>query len=221
MVIGILIALQINNWNTKKQERNELQGYLNNIIKNIEFDMDNMRETIIYQDSIKLFTLQSQEFTIPDSITVEGFLASFSVNMNPFIEFYFQSDKSGFEALKSSGYLNKLKGTSLESKLYAYYYQVKKIEEQEKSQNEFIERMEVKGWSDNMFQELIDILAQVTKSNNISESQKERLAQVYKHPTMTSVYFRIGQGETILGQYYRNLLMQGKEIIQEIEKEIK
>jgi len=220
VVIGILIALQINNWNTQKKEREELKGYLSNIVKNIEFDMGNIRETIDYSENMRLVARRSQSFKNPDSITAKKLLENFSPKKNPFMEFYFQSEKSGFEALKNSGYLNKLKGKSLESKLYAYYYLVKKIEEQEKSQNEFIERMEVKGWSDNMFQEFLELFTEVAKTNTVSDSQKKQLARFYNHPTITSVYFRVGEGESILGRYYRKLLLQGENVVEEIENEL-
>ena len=38
VVIGILIALQINNWNERKKERAQEQKYLTEIRKNLEAD---------------------------------------------------------------------------------------------------------------------------------------------------------------------------------------
>lgn len=40
VVIGILIALQINNWNTDHQDAETLKGYLNNIAENIKADQE-------------------------------------------------------------------------------------------------------------------------------------------------------------------------------------
>ena len=39
VVIGILIALQINNWNTQKQESKSLREYLGRISINVKSDM--------------------------------------------------------------------------------------------------------------------------------------------------------------------------------------
>ena len=39
VVIGILIALSINNWNTGRQQQRELQGYLEKIAGNMKQDM--------------------------------------------------------------------------------------------------------------------------------------------------------------------------------------
>ena len=39
VVIGILIALSINNWNTGRQQQRELQGYLEKIADNMKQDM--------------------------------------------------------------------------------------------------------------------------------------------------------------------------------------
>ena len=43
VVIGILIALQINNWNTRRQEQQELKGFISNISNNIRSDLDELR----------------------------------------------------------------------------------------------------------------------------------------------------------------------------------
>ena len=39
VVIGILIALQVNNWNEQRKEQKELDGYLSTISKNINRDL--------------------------------------------------------------------------------------------------------------------------------------------------------------------------------------
>ena len=43
VVIGILIALYINNLNTEKQESITLKGYLNNIAENVKSDQINLK----------------------------------------------------------------------------------------------------------------------------------------------------------------------------------
>ena len=51
VVIGILIALSINNWNTKRQQQIELKGYLEKIASNMEQDITLAEEYAIKRDS--------------------------------------------------------------------------------------------------------------------------------------------------------------------------
>jgi hypothetical protein len=118
VVVGILIALSINNWNEERKERAILGGYLNNIKKNIDFDLVNIIEIINNRDTISKNCRKLLELGQSDMITSEELLPLFTSGQNIFIEFYFQPDQSGFEALKNSGYLGRINGTELENKLY-------------------------------------------------------------------------------------------------------
>ena len=46
VVIGILIALQINTWNTSRIDKNEEERYLNRLVVDLERDILNIQETI-------------------------------------------------------------------------------------------------------------------------------------------------------------------------------
>ncbi|MDX1702548.1 MAG: hypothetical protein R3250_18100 [Melioribacteraceae bacterium] len=46
VVIGILIALQINNWNEERKERIKENKILNDLIENLEFNTDNLNKII-------------------------------------------------------------------------------------------------------------------------------------------------------------------------------
>jgi hypothetical protein len=49
VVIGIVIALQIDNWNTETKEEQELKGYLSNIANNVNADLDQLNELRTYR----------------------------------------------------------------------------------------------------------------------------------------------------------------------------
>jgi uncharacterized membrane protein YgaE (UPF0421/DUF939 family) len=72
VVIGILIALSINNWNTKQQEIRELHGYLNSIKKNIQEDlgrvgsMKDRRESSILNSRAYLDIVDKNEIAFED-----------------------------------------------------------------------------------------------------------------------------------------------------------
>ncbi len=216
VVIGILIALSINNWNNTLQEGAILNGYLNNIKKNIDFDLVNIREIIDNRDTIGKNCKKILELSQSDIITSEELLPLLTTTHNIFIEFYFQPDQSGFEALKNSGYLGRINGTELENKLYQYNYQVKKIVEQEKSMNDFIESMEVTINQDNTIQKYFSILQNTYHDPNYMRDNTEKVKEILNHP---SFYGAMVRGSTIvfLLQFYEELISIGNDINAEID----
>ncbi len=134
VVIGIMIALQLNNRNKEKQEQVSLEGYLNSISKNIDSDIkkaqfiNDKREKIIHRDAIYL-----DYYDISD-------IKLISKNVIDVAELdYFNANLSGFESLKNSGYLSKLQGTDIEELLYTYYNLVNEITLIENNYNRNIE----------------------------------------------------------------------------------
>ena len=213
VVIGILIALQINNTNTSRKEALELNNYLKNIEKNIKFDIKNIKELISKRDTISINSdkyfqiLRNRNFSVEELFDALG-----NRKNNIFAEFYFQPDQSGFEALKNSGYLNKLSGTEIETKLYEYNYHIKKIQEQEKSLNEFIENLEVIGYSQNLFQNIILELNQVSANPNYLANNREKVKAAMNNPIFTAAAQR-GILGNFLEHYYDELIITGEEII--------
>ena len=51
VVIGILIALQFNNWNEERQEKEELNTYLQHINNNLKSDLISLAEIRSFRDS--------------------------------------------------------------------------------------------------------------------------------------------------------------------------
>ncbi len=138
VVIGILIALQINNWNENRKTNQELYRYLSSIRTNIENDrvvLDSLkvkRKIIVESCKKERLTFFNKTF---DLQTTRNGLRAYS-------DFYFAANNSGYEALKNSTYLGKINGSTLNSLLSDYYAQVTIISQEEKSFNEFLESLE-------------------------------------------------------------------------------
>jgi uncharacterized membrane protein YgaE (UPF0421/DUF939 family) len=121
VVIGILIALQINNWNKSNQSRKVELAYLKEISKNLKSDLGDIRfnidfnETRYHSSEVVLNALERDE------------------SYNDTLDFYFGSllyttrtvvDYSAFDALKSQG-IELISNDSLRqmiSKLYSFHY---------------------------------------------------------------------------------------------------
>lgn len=140
VVIGILIALWINNVNEQRKENTQLRGYLSAIQKNLQSDTVAIKR----QDRTYKANQQIADAYLRNLFTNQYPTDTLFMAFNALAEQYLRIDQSGFEALKSSGYVSKLQGLEIEEKLFQYYYNYDKLLEQEKSQNNFIESMESK-----------------------------------------------------------------------------
>ncbi|WP_411766430.1 DUF6090 family protein [Winogradskyella sp. A3E31] len=221
VVIGILIALQINNWNETKKEQAELNGYLNNISKNIMSDITELSNIKAFRDSAKLGAQQFVKLSNQENITPNEFSSYTSTYLQkylPFFDIYFKADKSGFEALKNSGYLNKIHGTDLETKLYDYYKAIASLEEEEKSLNNFIEEMEYDMFKSNVVLDFIDVTRDINQQP--THDNLKKVHQLMNFPSFKGVNYRVSRLNTILKRYEITSDL-GQDVILLIDKEDK
>ncbi|NKI30420.1 DUF6090 family protein [Croceivirga thetidis] len=140
VVIGILIALQINNWNESRKADIALKEYLVKI-------KSNTLEDIIELDSLTIGRRQIAELckqartSILDKTEDENTLLFMSSGW-AFIDLYFCPSTGGYEALKNSNYYGKINNTALDSLLTRYHTIIGEIELNEKSYNEYAESQE-------------------------------------------------------------------------------
>lgn len=125
VVIGILIALSINNWNDEKNAKLETEAQLRSNLEEIYYDLKSdviVLDAIIYQlqgqkDASKyvLKVLESDDKYVNDSLKFfqNQFKASRSVTAN--------RTKNTWDDLNSSGQLLSLKEEILNKKLFEYY----------------------------------------------------------------------------------------------------
>jgi hypothetical protein len=136
VVAGILIALQIDNWNTDRQEQKLLNGYLQSIARNMQEDaveLEALRETRVsvvdasYRAAV--FLDVSEVFFAVSAMNQVGRIVSFHPNT------------SGIEALKTSGVLARMQGRDIERLLYEYYDTARQVEDRERAYNDFVSRL--------------------------------------------------------------------------------
>tara|TARA_R110002072_G_scaffold55904_3_gene145084 strand:+ start:2727 stop:3485 length:759 start_codon:yes stop_codon:yes gene_type:complete len=215
VVIGILIALYINNLNTEKKDAISLNGYLNNISENLKSDLNSLEEMMSFRDSS---IIGSQFFMkMMDQESELEYLKYFSLyfKFNPWLDESFQSNKSGFEALKNSGFLNKIQQTTLETELYKYYSLVQKIEDEEQSLNSFMEEMEYDMYKNNIVQKTKPLIKKLF-GKTAREKDMDELMKMLKYPAF------IGSHSRNAGTAYMNVLYnQLGEVAKNLEGEIK
>lgn len=121
VVIGILIALQINNWNEGIKERAQEQKYLIEISKNLEADNTQIESVgIEYQniiskiDSLHIFIKRAEPTTTDYKKLFNYFLAvSYVPKFNP--------QKNGYNNLISAGDINQIQNQELMKKIASHY----------------------------------------------------------------------------------------------------
>jgi hypothetical protein len=111
VVIGILIALQINNWNENKIEKSNELNYYKNIKRQLNEDKNAISANIVYNN--RFFNEYKQAINIiekNDRLMVDS-LAKFSVNLTEFSDFHRQSNI--YETMVNSGEIKLLKNKQI------------------------------------------------------------------------------------------------------------
>jgi hypothetical protein len=128
VVLGILIALQINNWNSEKQQLEKLGNYLEIIAKNIASDLESMQVVRAERERSFEASIRWHQMTDRDGrlSVAETTFASRAYQQARTLR-YLNANTSGYEALKSSGTLNQMEGRDIETLLYDYYDTVSRI----------------------------------------------------------------------------------------------
>ncbi len=115
VVIGILIALQINNWNEAKKERQQEIKYLFNLKNDLQVDLKNLK--MIEQDK-QLKVTSALELIKMDPIkSLQGVIKVDSLVFNVWIWYTFQPRSNTQQELISSGSLNIIKNDSIKNLL--------------------------------------------------------------------------------------------------------
>ncbi|MCC5939887.1 MAG: hypothetical protein JJU34_21590 [Lunatimonas sp.] len=226
VVIGILIAIQINNSNQKRLNAEALEGYLNSIANNIQSDLQKAEK--FTQKRLELFPRvsairqqMSPEYQkIMSEVYGENLNAEsrYSAQNLSFIaqtingvwsSIYLTPNLSGFESLKSSGFLSQLQGTDLEQLLFDYYNLLDELTILENNYNSGIQR----SFDDFINADLpgtFALFSQGTRDWNteLKGQLPAMVDEILEHPTLIPVFF--WPYELIVK--YENLIVRGQAL---------
>ncbi|WP_204346698.1 DUF6090 family protein [Psychroserpens algicola] len=125
VVIGILIALQINNWNENKKSENQLNNIYKEVELNLKSDLTNL-EIIIKQYKqleLRLETMITEEYSniLLDSINTNNYSECIPCqgDINAFIPFEFE--EKGVELLKTYNDYNAKENKDLTNEIIQFY----------------------------------------------------------------------------------------------------
>lgn len=216
VVFGILIALQINNWNDAKKEKKDLHEYLAKIKSNMESDTKIL-------DSLKTKRI---DINIKCQKAYQSFMENrFDLNANvnaleAMDEFYFVPNQSGYEALKNSTYLGKINGTRVDSLLDNYNNMLNSIIKSEISYNTFVENMEVEFLASHNMTGISKLyFIGIDELKKDPESFKKIIEQakiVFNDNAFRAIVSRSVWQITLLANDYDKLIYSGENTIKEI-----
>jgi len=176
VVIGILIALQINNWNEIRKTNNQSVAYLNKIINDLKVDTSNLKVLITKSEKFKQNINKYWDyFNTSDSLNVSmGELLDSINNVESFYLKYYPVNKT-FKDMESSGnsalltdvqrdFLIKLAASQQELEIIIESYIDQAIAENQKSK-------QLLGFPENFYDKL--------KLNNTEDRQVQGLLHLH------------------------------------------
>ena len=119
VVFGILIALQINNWNEERIEQKQITEYAHALIKDLERDLA-MAEIIMSEINLLIEKIDTLASYVEDkSVDQISNIDLFYLMRNPFYRPY-SWNRTALDQIKSSGALRQMKNQQLVEKISAY-----------------------------------------------------------------------------------------------------
>ena len=127
VVIGILIALQINNWNQSQREKRIETQYLNNIVRDLNEQLSSIELQMEYEQSFYVAaSYLIEEYNKDHAFTLDSIFykrATLLTSRKTFVI----TDPT-YTDLLSSGNINLIKDQSYKDKLLNYYQELERIE---------------------------------------------------------------------------------------------
>jgi len=219
VVIGILIALQINNWNQAKKDDRALKEYLVKIKSNTLEDMLGLDSITAGRKQIGELCKKARTRIL--NKTEDEDLMLFMSSGFAFADFYFNPNIGGYEALKNSDYFGKINNTPLDSLLTRYHTIIGEIALNERSYNEYVESQEA-YLSTQFDRSLILAFAFVPPDSlNLRATPQSEYIEDFKEYTSSAPYRNVislaaWQFDTMIDRY-SDLMDVGLSVIKEID----
>ncbi|MCE2612067.1 hypothetical protein LVD13_03720 [Flavobacteriaceae bacterium D16] len=202
VVLGILIALQINEWNNQRIENQEEAKTYQNIRRQIEDDQKALIDARMYNDyHLKAYRYANQ-IIISENRQKADSLAVMAMLLGRFSDFHRSSNI--YETLVNSGELRLLKNNAITQKL-----------QQLEMTYTFVNKLEVMHW-DMISNELPQVLRGVVNYNDFKAVRPEKLYDVDMQNMFVSIIYLSETKASV----YKQALSEIEELIALIAKEV-
>ena len=219
VVVGILIALQVNNFNEKRIEKRAMKDYFQKISFNINADIIESERLLKFRQDHVVSCNKVSQALIDNNFSDQLLIQKAIFEM--IIEVQLNYNKDAFESLKSSGYLRYLKNEALEELLNDYYNQINQIEMFEIDQRDWANALELELDKNGFFYSYTELDQKVhsdlfTLMGNYTSELKNHPG----HKIIMRLLFRGGTNNSFLTGFYENHIQTGNQLIAILNEEI-
>jgi hypothetical protein len=219
VVIGILIALQVNNFNEKRIERRAMKDYFQKISFNINADIKESERLLKFRQNHIVDCNKVSKALIENNFSDQLLIQKAIFEM--IIEVQLNYNKDAFESLKSSGYLRYLKNEELEESLNDYYNQINQIEMFEIDQRDWANKLELELDRNGFFYSYTQLDQKVhTDLFTLMGNYNSELKNHPGHKIIMRLLFRGGTNNSFLTGFYENHIKTGNQLIDILNQEI-
>lgn len=140
VVIGILIALQINNWNENRKEQVILNASLNSLRLNLKEDIENLDKQIDYNEDVqKAIDFSFRIVSLPEYENVA--LSDYANEMMHIAtEKTFLPSKTAYKSMESNSYFQWIDNRELTESIYRYYVTLDRFSRLTNENNQFVKK---------------------------------------------------------------------------------
>ena len=219
VVIGILIALQVNNFNETRIEKKAMKDYFEKIASNIHGDLKESKRLLKFRQDHIISCNKASESLIENNFSDQLLIQKAIFEM--IIEVQLNYNKDAFESLKSSGYLRYLKNQKLEDLLNDYYSQINQIEMFEIDQRDWANALELELDRNGFFYSYTQLDQKVhTDLFTLLGNYTSALKKHPGHKIIMRLLFRGGTNNSFLTGFYENHIKTGNQLIEILNQEI-
>ncbi len=221
VVIGIVIALQINNWNEERKNRNTFEGYLIFMLEDVESDKNQLVKLIQERKASLLSTTKIiDSYKKQSPINTSDFLNAFNYIV---VEQKFENNTNGFDKVQSSTLSDSKKFLNVRSLIRDYKKTIDEVKFVESKQNTSSEIMESEllrnGFYDNSWADF-RLYYQPELFDSINDTI-DYLEEINKYGQVKAIFMRNEWVLPFIIEDYESIISIGEELIIEIEKYLK
>ena len=219
VVIGILIALQVNNFNEKRIEKRAMKDYFQKISFNINADIKESKRLLNFRQEHIVSCNKVSKALIENNFSDQLLIQKAIFEM--IIEVQLNYNKDAFESLKSSGYLRYLNNEEIEELLNDYYNQINQIEMFEIDQRDWANALELELDRNGFFYSYTQLDQKVhTDLFTLMGNYTLELKNHPGHKIIMRLLFRGGTNNSFLTGFYENHMKTGNQLIEILNQEI-
>ncbi|MDA1345229.1 MAG: DUF6090 family protein [Bacteroidetes bacterium] len=217
VVLGILIALKVNNMNESRILTETANEYLIKIKSNINEDILETERILNFRNELADLCNEVSEKLIANDFEDQLKIQQAIIKM--IIEIEINYNRTAFESLKTSGHLSHLKNPILEELLYDYYLRTDQVIMRENDQKDWANILENELDRIGFFYEWSELDKKViTDLFSLFTNYTEDLKAHPGHKIIMRLLFRGGTNKTILTPLYEDHIRLAKEVVYQIDE---